>query len=62
MKSRKVQAQDFQHATVDLYDNIKKGNFPSWDLYVQILKPVDLDKFDFNPLDVKKFGLSLLLH
>jgi catalase len=53
-EAAKVQAQDFQHATVDLYDNIKKGNFPSWDLFVQILKPEDLDKFDFNPLDVTK--------
>jgi catalase len=49
-----IQAKDFQHATVDLYDNIKKGNFPSWELYVQMMKPEDLDKFDFNPLDDTK--------
>jgi catalase len=49
-----IQAKDFQHATVDLYANIKKGNFPSWELYVQMMKPEDLDKFDFNPLDDTK--------
>ncbi|SEW35922.1 catalase [Chitinophaga sp. YR573] len=49
-----IQAKDFQHATVDLYDNIKKGNYPSWELYVQLLKPEDLDKYDFNPLDPTK--------
>ncbi|SFD62888.1 catalase [Chitinophaga sp. CF118] len=49
-----LQAKDFQHATVDLYDNIKKGNYPSWELYVQMLKPEDLDKYDFNPLDPTK--------
>jgi catalase len=53
-EAAKVQAQDFQHATVDLYDNIKKGNNPSWDLYVQIIKAEDLDKFDFNPTDATK--------
>jgi len=46
-----IQAKDFQSATHDLYDNIKKGNFPAWELYVQMIKPADMDKVDFNPLD-----------
>lgn len=49
-----VQAKDFQHATVDLYDNIKKGNYPSWELYVQMLKPEALETLDFNPVDPTK--------
>jgi catalase len=49
-----IQGQDFQHATVDLYENIKKGNFPKWDLYVQMLKASDFEKFDFYPLDATK--------
>lgn len=49
-----VQGQDFQHATVDLYDQIKKDNFPSWELYVQVLKASDFDKMDINPLDATK--------
>ncbi|MDB4919514.1 catalase [Mucilaginibacter sp.] len=49
-----IQGKDFQHATVDLYENIKKQNYPSWELYVQMMKPEDLDKFDFNPLDDTK--------
>lgn len=49
-----IQSQDFQHATVDLYDNIKKENFPSWELYVQLLKASDFGKFDINPLDPTK--------
>ncbi len=53
-EAAKVQASDFQHATVDLYDNIKKGNFPKWDLYVQFLKASDFDKLDYHPLDVTK--------
>jgi catalase len=53
-EAAKVQSQDFQHATVDLYENIKKGNFPSWELYVQQLKASEFDKLDFNPLDPTK--------
>ncbi|RQO74482.1 catalase [Pedobacter sp. KBW06] len=49
-----VQAKDFQHATNDLYEHIKTGNFPSWQLYVQMIKPEDMDKLDFNPLDATK--------
>ncbi len=49
-----IQAQDFNNATHDLYDNIKNGNFPSWELYVQILKPSEFAKLDFNPLDATK--------
>lgn len=53
-EAAKIQAQDFQHATVDLYDNIKKGNHPSWELYVQMLKPEAFETLDFNPVDPTK--------
>ena len=50
----KMQAQDFQYATTDLYASIGKGDFPTWELSVQMLKPEELNKFDFNPLDATK--------
>ncbi|WP_085632310.1 MULTISPECIES: catalase KatB [unclassified Pseudomonas] len=50
----KVQGQDYSHMTHDLVANIGKGNFPKWDLYIQVLKPEDLSKFDFDPLDATK--------
>lgn len=53
-EAEKIQGKDFQHATVDFYENIEKGNFPSWTLYVQLLDPKDLNNFDFNPLDATK--------
>lgn len=53
-EAEKVQGKDFQHATVDLYDNIEKGNYPSWTLYVQFLAPDKLNSFNFNPLDATK--------
>ena len=49
-----VQGKSFNHATQDLIDAIDKGNYPKWDLYVQLLKPEQLDGFDFNPLDATK--------
>jgi catalase len=49
-----VQGRSFNHATEDLIDAINKGNHPKWDLYVQLLKPEQLDTFNFNPLDATK--------
>jgi len=42
------------NATVDLYNSIKTGNFPSWNLLVQIMDPADADELDFDPLDATK--------
>ncbi|HEK0906765.1 catalase [Pseudomonas putida] len=40
--------------TNDLYGAINKGDFPKWDLYVQVLKPSELGQFAFNALDDTK--------
>ncbi|PSL46938.1 catalase [Salsuginibacillus halophilus] len=53
-----IQGKDFNHATVDLYQAIEEGNYPEWDLYVQILDPADMDNFDFHPLDATKDWLE----
>jgi catalase len=53
-EAAKQQGEDFQHATVDLYSNIRNGNNPQWDLYVQMLKAADFDKLDYYPLDPTK--------
>lgn len=53
-EAAKIQAGDFLHATNDLYNSINKGDFPKWDLYVQMIKADDFAKFDFNPLDATK--------
>jgi catalase len=49
-----VQAVDFNHASRDLYEAIERGDYPQWDLFVQILDPADIDSFDFDPLDATK--------
>ncbi|WP_176131542.1 catalase [Burkholderia cepacia] len=45
---------DWNLMTNDLYGALKAGNAPKWDLYIQVLKPSELDAFDFNPLDDTK--------
>ena len=50
----KVQSMDFNHLTRDLYKEINAGNYPKWDLHIQILTPEQLDDFSFNPLDATK--------
>ncbi|MGA3185850.1 MAG: catalase [Bryobacteraceae bacterium] len=53
-ETEKVVGKEWGNGTADLYQEIGKGNFPSWELYVQIMTPEDLDKFPFNPLDATK--------
>ncbi|MBO8133909.1 catalase KatB [Dickeya fangzhongdai] len=49
-----VQGKDYSHMTNDLVAAINRGDYPKWDLYIQVLTPEDLAKFDFNPLDATK--------
>jgi len=49
-----LQGKTFNNATEDLVSHIKAGHFPKWDLYVQVLKPGEFARFDFNPLDATK--------
>lgn len=48
------QSRDFQHATNDLYQHIESGNFPMWDLMVQLIHARDFESLDFSPLDPTK--------
>ncbi|GAA6185299.1 catalase [Aliiglaciecola sp. NS0011-25] len=50
-----VQGQDMQPHTTDVYTRIgEKGETATWDLYIQVLSPKDVNNFDFNPLDATK--------
>lgn len=55
----KIQGENFNHLTDDLYTEINKGNYPKWDLYVKVMKPEDLNNFDYNPLDATKMWLDI---
>ena len=46
--------RDWNMMTNDLYGALKQGDYPKWDLYVQVLTPKDLNRFDFDALDDTK--------
>ena len=54
-----MQGKDFNHLTNDLYNEIGRGNFPKWDLYVKVLSPESLSKLDYNGLDATKVWLNV---
>lgn len=53
-EAAKVASMDFNHATRDLYEAIEAGNYPEWELNVQILDPAKEQELDFDPLDPTK--------
>jgi catalase len=49
-----VQGKNFNHATQDLYEAIERGEFPEWELQVQIMSDDAHPELDFDPLDPTK--------
>lgn len=49
-----IQATNFNHATQDLYDAIEQGDYPEWELFVQIMSDGEHPELDFDPLDDTK--------
>ncbi|MDP5185339.1 catalase [Blastococcus sp. BMG 814] len=49
-----VQAQTLGAHTKDLYDSIAAGDFPSWELHVQLMSDDEHPELDFDPLDDTK--------
>jgi catalase len=49
-----IQARDWNHATRDLYEAIERGDFPKWEMRVQIMADGEHPELDFDPLDDTK--------
>jgi len=49
-----LKGKDPDHATRDLYEAIKKGDYPSWTLQIQIMTPEEAEGYRFDPFDVTK--------
>ncbi|MBI0447082.1 catalase [Deinococcus sp. DB0503] len=49
-----IQAKNFNHATQDLYEAIERGDYPQWELLVQIMPDGEHPELDFDPLDDTK--------
>ncbi|MCZ2826505.1 MULTISPECIES: catalase [unclassified Modestobacter] len=49
-----AQGKELGVHTKDLYEAIERGEFPSWDLHVQLMDDHDHPELDFDPLDDTK--------
>ncbi|MDD7968218.1 catalase [Actinomycetospora lemnae] len=49
-----VQAHELGHATKDLYEAIENGDYPEWELRVQMMADGEHPELDFDPLDDTK--------
>ncbi len=53
-EAMKIGGEEPATLTHDLFEAIQNKDYPSWELQVQAVKPADLGKFDFDPLDATK--------
>jgi len=53
-QASEIQAKNFNHATQDLYEAIERGDYPQWELFVQIMEDGEHPELDFDPLDDTK--------
>lgn len=53
-EAQDIQGKNFNHATQDLYEAIENGDYPEWELFVQIMEDGPHPELDFDPLDDTK--------
>ena len=54
MTLEETKTADTNYATKDLYGNIAQGNFPKWDLYVQLLTAEQVAQLSYDGFDDTK--------
>jgi len=47
-------SEDMDFAQRDLFDNIAEGNFPKWDLKIQVMPEAESKTYHINPFDLTK--------
>ncbi len=53
-EAAEIVGRDREASQRDLYENIEKGNYPSWDLKIQIMTEEQAENCRFNPFDLTK--------
>lgn len=53
-EAHKIVGTDRESNQRDLFENIKKGNFPKWKMFVQIMTEEEADNYHINPFDLTK--------
>ena len=49
-----LKGKEADHATMDLFNAIESGEFPTWTVYVQIMTPDQAQDYQFDPFDATK--------
>lgn len=49
-----MKSKDLDFAQRDLFENIKEGNFPKWDMKIQIMTEAESRSYHINPFDLTK--------
>lgn len=53
-RATELAGKDPDYATRDLFDSIERGDYPSWNAYVQIVPPEEADSYKYDIFDVTK--------
>jgi catalase len=53
-QANEIQATNLGHASEDMFEAIERGDFPRWELNVQIMSDDEHPELDFDPLDDTK--------
>ena len=53
-EAQKMAGVNPDHSTEDLFNAIKNKEYPSWDVFVQIMTPEEAKTYKFDPFDVTK--------
>ncbi|PLR95037.1 catalase [Bacillus sp. T33-2] len=53
-EAEQIQSKTTNHATQDLYEAIERGEYPEWEMQVQIMSDGEHPELDFDPLDPTK--------
>ena len=53
-EAAKVQARDLGSASKDLHEAIERGDYPQWDLYIQVMEDHEHPELEWDPLDDTK--------
>lgn len=53
-EAEELAGKEPDYAIKDLFDAIERGDYPSWQVYVQIMKPEEAECYRIDPFDVTK--------
>ncbi|WP_334171020.1 catalase [Sinomonas sp.] len=53
-EAERLAGENADYYIQDLYENIEEGNFPSWDLFVQVMPYEEAKTYRYNPFDLTK--------